>query len=970
MEAWTRTRDDEVRRALARDKTARKGPRAIRVRYTGMDSATAKKEEEDFSGTGSEDSDESESEGEPEGQRGIQKQGANRRTMLSTEEAVVPALPKSESTTANARKRRKQGDSGRDSQDSTPAVPLALSGDAEMADAGRESGNQSGKGAKPTAHTLMPAMGKRKRADGRDSVKHVQDWQSLCFDEDFNIGLILGESSSGKSTVLRHFFGDPRCPEWSEEMAVVSQFADPTSGAYDNKGAADEAQDRLSSVGLGSIPTWMRPYACLSNGEQARARLARQIADGAVIDNFTSVVNRHAAKAMASAVSRFIRRRHFKRVVFASSCGDVVPWLQPDWVLVLHGKGSRAASLHHNPNSGEPCASLQPCITMALSGGDASGGKDKNVRGACEAALSLKHMPDLDVKHSVDGSRGQRPAALTIQVRTDEATTRSSEAFDYEFDGKSTFQPPTLPDVPKDFRVGVLVGPSGSGKTTILKSNFNLPHAIEWTDGAPISTYFDSSDGRERLCAVGLDKKCWSREYAHLSSGEQFKAELARALSNSGVVDEFTSNVDRHLAKQVARDVMTYVRKKGLRRLVFATCHDDFVPWLQPDWVYSTQTQELLVLRPKDCLPSLPEASDIGLLSFDTPQIQVDLERCKGADVWHMFSEFHYMDKNINNANRFFVAWWRGTPVGCVAATGFPGSVRQGVAFREHRIVVLPDFQGLGIGTRMSNAVASSFLRAGFRYFSRTAHPRFGSHRQKSDQWVGTTSNLGFLELVGVYGSSVRIAGKYKDKREKQKFRLCYSHEYVGSEDDCSAFKTVVEEQVFDEFTQSMLKGRKRDLSGAKKSVEELKEKQRSKLLKKAAKEGQSGTTAFSKGGVTGPNKLEGLVALGSLKPGKDAMTIVYNGKTITGDFIADRLASTIGKYVFEGRSFGDILTFTNAMLAARGFEKRFKTSADCWKVVKQDGVTMQELKAKAAALANAKRVNPRSTVARPPSRP
>jgi hypothetical protein len=57
-------------------------------------------------------------------------------------------------------------------------------------------------------------------------------------------------------------------------------------------------------------------------------------------------------------------------------------------------------------------------------------------------------------------------------------------------------------------------------------------------------------------------------------------------------------------------------------------------------------------------------------------------------------------------------------------------------------------------------------------------------------------------------------------------------------------------------------------------------------------------------------------------------------------------------------------------MLAARGFEKRFKTNADCWKVVKQDGVTMQELKAKAAALANAERVNPRSTVARPWSRP
>ena len=74
-------------------------------------------------------------------------------------------------------------------------------------------------------------------------------------------------------------------------------------------------------------------------------------------------------------------------------------------------------------------------------------------------------------------------------MSTDEATTRASEAFDYEFDGKSsfasivglfglysrflltllhisgksTFQPPTLPPIPDDFVVGLLVGPSGSG---------------------------------------------------------------------------------------------------------------------------------------------------------------------------------------------------------------------------------------------------------------------------------------------------------------------------------------------------------------------------------------------------------------------------------------------------------------------------------------------------------------------------
>ena len=85
---------------------------------------------------------------------------------------------------------------------------------------------------------------------------------------------------------------------------------------------------------------------------------------------------------------------------------------------------------------------------------------------------------------------------------------------------------------------------------------------------------------------------------------------------------------------------------------------------------------------------------------------------------------------------------------------------------------------------------------AGLRYFSRTAHPRFGTHRQKSPLWVGTTSNLSFLELEGVYGSSVRIAGKFKDVRAKQKFRLCFSHEYVGTEEDRACYKASVEEQV------------------------------------------------------------------------------------------------------------------------------------------------------------------------------
>ena len=117
-------------------------------------------------------------------------------------------------------------------------------------------------------------------SDMAGETQRVTDWRELCFDEEFNVGLVIGASSSGKTMLLRHCFGEPVSPSW-DMNAVVSQFADPATGSFDNKGAADEAIDRLSSVGLGSIPTWMRPYMCMSNGEQARARLARQINDGA-----------------------------------------------------------------------------------------------------------------------------------------------------------------------------------------------------------------------------------------------------------------------------------------------------------------------------------------------------------------------------------------------------------------------------------------------------------------------------------------------------------------------------------------------------------------------------------------------------------------------------------------------------------------------------------------------------------------
>ena len=82
-------------------------------------------------------------------------------------------------------------------------------------------------------------------------------------------------------------------------------------------------------MGLGSVPAWLRPYHVLSNGERFRADLARLIAERparAVVDEFSSVVDRQIARigAMAFAKAspgrnRYRYRQQFGIVVICDS---------------------------------------------------------------------------------------------------------------------------------------------------------------------------------------------------------------------------------------------------------------------------------------------------------------------------------------------------------------------------------------------------------------------------------------------------------------------------------------------------------------------------------------------------------------------------------------------------------------------------------------------------------------------------
>ncbi len=148
----------------------------------------------------------------------------------------------------------------------------------------------------------------------------------------WNIGLIVGPSGSGKSTIARELFGSAVCTgfDWPSDRSILDGFPADVS--------IKEITTVLSNVGFSSPPLWLRPFRVLSTGQQMRVNVARLLLENrdlAVMDEFSSVVDRTVAQIGSAAIAKTVRRRN-QRFVAVTCHYDVQEWLQPDWVYQPH----------------------------------------------------------------------------------------------------------------------------------------------------------------------------------------------------------------------------------------------------------------------------------------------------------------------------------------------------------------------------------------------------------------------------------------------------------------------------------------------------------------------------------------------------------------------------------------------------------------------------------------------------------
>ena len=278
----------------------------------------------------------------------------------------------------------------------------------------------------------------------------------------------------------------------------------------------------------------------------------------------------------------------------------------------------------------------------------------------------------------------------------------------------------------KNWKIGLIIGPSGSGKTTIAKNVFknNYYHkSFKWDEEASIVDGFGNIETKnivEALSSVGLSSPpSWLKPFKHLSNGQQFRCELAKTLlidEEIVVFDEFTSVVDRDVAKICSVALSKTIRRRQRPQFVAVSCHYDIVDWLQPDWVFDVSTNrfEWRILQ-------------------RFPQIILKLYETSG-ETWKIFRGHHYLSADISRQAKCFIATFNEKPVGFTSYIHMMHSkVLNGK--REHGTVVLPDFQGIGIGNKISETLGKLILKAGNRFFSTTSHPAMINHRKKKECW-------------------------------------------------------------------------------------------------------------------------------------------------------------------------------------------------------------------------------------------
>ena len=154
------------------------------------------------------------------------------------------------------------------------------------------------------------------------------------------------------------------------------------------------------------------------------------------------------------------------------------------------------------------------------------------------------------------------------------------------------------------------------------------------------------------------------------------------------------------------------------------------------------------------------------------PNIPLTVQRVE-PNIWRDlgFHKHHYLTASLNRSCKCLLFKWGNTPIAFVAIINQPGRYNRW-GYRISRIVILPDFQGLGLFKRIINFIGGIVKASNdeAELYIKTIHANAGKSLERNSNWLATNWNL-------------KGRTKQFDEGNKYKNRLLrssYCFKYIG----------------------------------------------------------------------------------------------------------------------------------------------------------------------------------------------
>jgi ABC-type dipeptide/oligopeptide/nickel transport system ATPase subunit len=294
---------------------------------------------------------------------------------------------------------------------------------------------------------------------------------------------------------------------------------------------------------------------------------------------------------------------------------------------------------------------------------------------------------------------------LSSEVPRTFRTQKAAQSLDIDIEKKSTHHLRIEGvDLESPWNLGLVVGASGSGKTTLARKVWDeTPELLIDEKVALIEAFprgYAYEDCATALTAVGLNSvPCWIRPIRTLSNGQRARAKLALNLAHHRgliVEDEWTSVVDRTVAKVMSHAIQKSLRKAG-RQAVLLSCHYDVIDWLNPDWIMDCNTATFTCRR-----KMVPTHERQDRLRFDVREVS--------KHTWGAFKKYHYLSEVLPKGRIYSYGLFQGeNQVGYVCYAAY--IIGDQETFFFNRLVIHPDYCGFGLGLSLVKASADHMLK-------------------------------------------------------------------------------------------------------------------------------------------------------------------------------------------------------------------------------------------------------------------